>query len=88
MPLAVVDHGREESVTAWVTTGRAVVSASFVALASARAQLDDASAPNAPSAKTRREWSAREVSGASDDAATAVMRDLIHPPGGEHRYHY
>jgi hypothetical protein len=40
MPLAVVDHGREERVTAWATTGTATLSTSFVALASARAQPD------------------------------------------------
>jgi hypothetical protein len=55
MPLAVVDHGREESVTAWATTGTATLSTSFVALASARAQPNAESAPSAPSAKTTRE---------------------------------
>jgi hypothetical protein len=76
MPLAVVDDARVEGVTVWTTTGTAVVSASFVGLAAARAQDDVTSAP---SVRARREWRASEVGGAID-AATAVMRDLIDPP--------
>jgi hypothetical protein len=62
MPLAVVDQTRADGVMLCATTGTEL-SASFVALAFARAQLAVAI----------------EISG-KRDAATAVMRDLIHPP--------
>jgi hypothetical protein len=65
MPLAVVDHARVEGVTVSMTTGTAaVVSASFAALASARAQAMVAKASDDAATAT----------------ATAVMRDLIQPP--------
>jgi hypothetical protein len=67
MPLAVVDQARDDGAMMCATTGTAALSASFVALALARAQLVVAMTL------------ASEVSD-KRDAATAVMRDLIHPP--------
>jgi hypothetical protein len=54
MPLAVVDHEREESIAVWATTGTAVLSASVLGLASARPHAEVASAASV-SAEMRRQ---------------------------------